>query len=96
MVGVRLANFCFATKTMDSLYLVLGPSNGDNTTYWDTNTGWTENQTEASVYSAMVLTLPLPPGTTDLLEVSPQGDIRGLLMPIPCQYGGGNFFEKVS
>ena len=96
MVGVLLGNFSSAIKTMDSLYLVLGPSNGDQTTYWNSANGWTEEESNASVYSAIVLTMPLPTGTTDLLEVSPKGDIRGLLMPLPSGRVGGNFFEKVS
>lgn len=97
MVGVLLANLYSAIKNMDSQYIILGPIlDGEIETCWNAYFGWITKRTEATLHSFSVLTMPLPLGTTDLLEVSPQGDIRGLLMPLPSGRGGVNIFEKVS
>lgn len=68
-----------------SNFFVLGPVTEDETaTYWNNESGWIEDITQATAFDRRVLTIPLPPGGTGIVEYldnSPVWFVWQLLLP---------------
>lgn len=59
------------------IYKCVTPSGGDPT-YWNDETGeWTTDFAEATSFPKMILTTPLPPGATHVMEVHSSGEPLG-------------------
>lgn len=52
-----------------SNFFILGPvTEAENATYWSDQFGWIEDIDKATVFTRQIITLPLPPGGTGIVE----------------------------
>lgn len=62
-----------------SIFFVCGTvTEEENATYWNNDKGWTEDISEATPFDSRVLTLPLPPGGTGIIEYADDKPVRFL------------------
>lgn len=60
------------------IYKCIPPSGGEEPTYWNDEVGeWTDDFADATNFPKMILTTPLPPGATHVMEVHPSGEPLG-------------------
>ncbi len=58
------------------IYKCIPPSGGEEPTYWNDTAGeWTADFTEATSFPKMILTTPLPVGTSSVLEIDNNGEV---------------------
>jgi len=59
------------------IYKCVSPTGGDPC-YWDDSIGkWTPEFSEATSFPIMILTTPLPPGATHVIETNTEGEPLG-------------------
>jgi hypothetical protein len=73
------------------IYKCVTPTGGDPS-YWNDDAGeWTNDFTEATSFPNLILSTPLPPGATHVMEIHPSGEPLGTYSLVP---GGKQVFEK--
>ncbi len=73
------------------IYKCITPTGGDPTYWNDANREWTTDFSEATNFPKLILTAPLPPGATHIMEVHSSG---APLSTYALVAGGKQVFQK--
>lgn len=72
-------------------YLITGPVRNEDQTYWHNDYGWITEFGEATTLPKQILTSPLPPGATGIMELTPGGPVA--FYPAVSPPTGGVLYE---
>jgi len=74
-------------------FVILGPIDDESPTYWNMYEGWTIHLGEATTFPKDILSLPLPQGSTGMLEYQSHNAIPiNLYYPYPGVVMNSNIF----
>jgi len=68
---------------MQTQFVIAGPVENEEQTWWNNNQGWISDFTEATTLPSDVLTSSLPHGATGIMEVTEEGEVVRFLKTLP-------------
>jgi hypothetical protein len=78
---------------MDTNFIIAGPIDGDEPTWYNLIEGWTTEIEQASLFPRAILSDPLPPGGVFFAEIGENYGIVATYTPLPT---GGLFWCQKS